>query len=163
MNSLPIKLICCLCLICTSQACKKNQSYDDIQRTKTSSDLPLEVIYSGCREVLAGPVCLMDKKNRWLDLWTRSDPRAKISVSAATITRKEPITVQGGLRYELKLAPEATEIKVKADYKSSFSRWTLSIGEYISQFKEEEALLGKSQLDQATQMLQRKLGALGDR
>lgn len=71
---------------------------------------PLTLLYTGCREVLTGPVCVLDKEAK-LTVWIPSNTTDHVDITAGSGAAVHPGEwVDSGRRYEVEVGAAATEL-----------------------------------------------------
>lgn len=119
-----------------------------------------KVEFSGCREVLVGPICEIDGAAQ-LVVFVRAPADAVLSVRANERARADVKweAIDGGSRVEVNVSTSTTSIEIVAE-RSGRDRWRLPIAVRTrpAVLAEADALLRAGKLDDAAA----KLDALGD-
>lgn len=92
----------------------------------TDRSLPLSVEYSGCNAIIAGPVCVLEKKRSILKVWFRTRLGAKFKFKGRYRKLAEPVFTGGGKRFEIEIDEGADSLELHVKKGSSESQWKLS-------------------------------------
>lgn len=90
--------------------------------------------FSGCREVRAGPVCMLERDAAKLRLWVEIDPGfpVELSIDGAAI-EATPTAVEGGLRWVVHPPATARRLELRADLDGVPAVFALALAPWSSE------------------------------